>query len=94
MEIITMRQINFDAPAMLEKDVYGVANGKLAFLCCEGVRGSLRACLDAFDEKPDSEKPLYSILVADAANLPKAYLGWLDIESLVPRLRQSSPPTA
>jgi hypothetical protein len=84
MEDFFMRQVNFDAPAILEKAIVAkIGPGRYAITHVNQVaHGSLTECLYHFQQKPDSQKPRYNILTNDDAGIGKCTLDHRDIELL------------
>jgi hypothetical protein len=83
-QVIRMKQINFDAPAILEKATvadlgdgcYGMTDVRQIF------SGTLTECLQQFMQKRESQKPRYNILTGEDARVGKCHLAPEDIELL------------
>ena len=80
-----MRLVNFDAPAILQKEIVGhLGGGKYGITSVDQVSvGLLAEVAYAYDHKPDREKPRYSILTSDSAGLGKTHLAPPDIDLLL-----------
>jgi hypothetical protein len=83
-----MRNLNFDAPAMLEKSIVRrVRHGEFQVLCQRhAYRGTLLRCLHQYELKPDTQKFLYSILVGE-----KGRIEWREIDEIIAHRLNSLP---
>jgi hypothetical protein len=75
-----MRELNLDAPAMLEKAIVrGLGHGKFEVLGHRlAYRGTLLRCLHRYELKSAAQKCLYSILVSE-----KARIEWREIDQII-----------
>jgi hypothetical protein len=80
-----MSSVNFDAPAILQKENVGhLGNGQYGITHIDQVSfGPLAEVVYSYDNKPEREKPRYSILTSDSARIGKTQLEPRDIELLI-----------
>jgi hypothetical protein len=83
-----MRNLNFDAPAMLEKSIVRrVRHGEFQVLCHrQAYRGTLLRCLHQYELKPVAQKFLYSILVSE-----KTRIEWREIDEIIAQAQDTLP---
>jgi hypothetical protein len=82
-----MNHINYDAGATLEKfTVRQHKPGEYVIQSSDWIwNGTLAGCVREYLEKPDSQKPLYNILVEPEAGTGKTILDCRDIDELAKR---------